>query len=291
MVSDEGVASCNDPKTGEVHWAERLGVKGECASSPIHANGKIYSFSINGDCVVFEPNPEGLKILARNKLDDGCMASPAVVGDSLLVRTKQNLYRFDRTQSTAEKTVQPVFNGKDLTGWKVPKGNDKAKWYQVIDGVLQIRSGPKKKGSVLWTEKKFRDFEMEFDFRFGEGTVDSGVHLRTQDQIQIGISGSLKRDMTCSPYIPGKGYPVEAKSVAKLLKAKDWNHMKIRAIGPQVHGLAARQGSDELRVLIGQTGRSGRHPTPWQPKHGNRLQGHCHQGALVSPPSIPPETV
>ena len=153
MVSDEGVASCNDPKTGEVHWAERLGVKGECASSPIHANGKIYSFSINGDCVVFEPNPEGLKILARNKLDDGCMASPAVVGDSLLVRTKQNLYRFDRTQSTAEKTVQPVFNGKDLTGWKVPKGNDKAKWYQVIDGVLQIRSGPKKKGSVLWTEK------------------------------------------------------------------------------------------------------------------------------------------
>ncbi len=231
MVSDEGVASCNDPKTGEVLWAERLGVKGECASSPIHANGKIYSFSISGDCVVFEPNPEGLKILASNKLDDGCMASPAVVGDSLLVRTKQNLYRFDRPQSTSEKSVQPVFNGKDLTGWKVPKGNDKANWYQVIDGVLQIRSGPKKKGSVLWTEKSFRDFEMEFDFRFGEGTVDSGVHLRTQDQIQIGISGSLKRDMTCSPYIPGKGYPVEAKDVAKLLKAKDWNHMKIRAIG------------------------------------------------------------
>jgi outer membrane protein assembly factor BamB len=44
MVSDEGVASCNNPKTGEVHWAERLGVKGQCASSPIHANGKIYSF-------------------------------------------------------------------------------------------------------------------------------------------------------------------------------------------------------------------------------------------------------
>ena len=39
--------------------------------------------------------------------------------------------------------------------------------------------------------------------------------------------------MTCSPYIPGKGYPVEAKDVAKLLKAKDWNHMKIRAIGPK----------------------------------------------------------
>ena len=95
MVSDEGVASCNNPKTGEVYWAERLGVKGQCASSPIHANGKIYSFSSDGDCVVFKPDPSGLKVLSRNKLDEGCMASPAVVGNSLLVRTKKNLYRFD----------------------------------------------------------------------------------------------------------------------------------------------------------------------------------------------------
>lgn len=140
---------------------------------------------------------------------------------------------FQCAPSEKAKGGKGFFNGKDLGGWKVPKGNDQANWYQVVDGVLQIRSGPKKKGSVLWTEKKYRDFEIEFDFRFGEGTVDSGVHLRTQDQIQIGISGSLKRDMTCSPYIPGKGYPVEAKDVAKLLKAKDWNHVKIRAIGPK----------------------------------------------------------
>ena len=52
-------------------------------------------------------------------------------------------------------------------------------------------------------------------------------------QIQIGISGSLKRDMTCSPYIPGKGYPVEAKNIKKLLKAKDWNQMRIQAIGKE----------------------------------------------------------
>ena len=121
--------------------------------------------------------------------------------------------------------------GDDLSGWKVPSGNDKANWYTVKDGVLVIQSGPKKKGSVLWTEKKFKDFIVELDFRFGEGTVDSGVHVRNRDQIQIGISGSLKRDMTCSPYIPGKGYPVEAKNIKKLLKAKDWNTMRIRAVG------------------------------------------------------------
>ena len=133
----------------------------------------------------------------------------------------------------AEPKFKPILKEKNLDDWQVPKGNDKAGWYKVSDGVLEIRSGPKKKGSVLWTKKKYRNFVMEFDFRFGEGTVDSGVHIRTRDQIQIGISGSLKRDMTCSPYIPGKGYPVEAKNVKKLLKPKDWNTIRIQAIGKE----------------------------------------------------------
>ncbi|MDE2641445.1 MAG: DUF1080 domain-containing protein [Verrucomicrobiota bacterium] len=133
----------------------------------------------------------------------------------------------------AEAKLKPIFNGKDLSGWEVPDGNDEAGWYKAVDGVLKVQSGPKKKGSILWTEKKYRNFVMEFDFRFGEGVVDSGVHVRNQDQIQIGISGSLKRDMTCSPYIPGKGYPVEAKNIKKLLKAKDWNTMRIQAVGKE----------------------------------------------------------
>ena len=120
-----------------------------------------------------------------------------------------------------------------MSGWVVPKGNSEAGWYSAVDGVLKIKNGPKKKGSILWSENKYRNFIMEFDFRFGEGTVDSGVHVRNQDQIQIGISGSLKRDMTCSPYIPGKGYPVEAKNIKKLLKLKDWNTMRIKAVGKQ----------------------------------------------------------
>ena len=130
-----------------------------------------------------------------------------------------------------KKKFKKIFNGKDLSGWEVPDGNDEAGWYKAVEGVLKIQSGPKKKGSILWSKKKYRNFVMEFDFRFGEGIVDSGVHVRTQDQIQIGISGSLKRDMTCSPYIPGKGYPVEAKNIKKLLKPKGWNTMRIQAVG------------------------------------------------------------
>ncbi len=95
MVSDEGIASCSNPLTGEVLWAERLKIKGQCASSPIHASGRIYSFSSAGDCIVFEAKKEGLNILSHNRLPNGCMASPAILGDSLLIRTKDSLYRFD----------------------------------------------------------------------------------------------------------------------------------------------------------------------------------------------------
>lgn len=136
-------------------------------------------------------------------------------------------------KDTSSKGPEELIKENNLNGWNVPKGNEEKNWYKVTNKILEIRSGSKKKGSVLWTEKEYEDFEVNLEFRFLEGTIDSGIHLRNSDQIQIGISGSLKRDMTCSPYIPGKGYPVEAKGIAKLLKAKDWNRMKIRAIGPK----------------------------------------------------------
>jgi len=130
----------------------------------------------------------------------------------------------------AQEKFEPVFNGKDLSGWKAPEKNV---WYLVQDGILQLRSSEDKKGSVLWTEKEYENFVMELEFKFISGTIDSGVHVKSDDQIQIGISGSLKRDMTASPYIPGKGYPVEAEGVKELLKMDDWNQMRIEVRGTE----------------------------------------------------------
>jgi len=127
------------------------------------------------------------------------------------------------TATTAAAAV-PIFNGKDLTGWKVPADNI---WWKVIDGAIVCESGPKQKGSNLWTEKEYKDFILEAEFKF-DGTGDTGFHLRTESQqMQIGISGSLKRDMTCSMYLPGKGYPKEASGVKELLKLNEWNQVKI----------------------------------------------------------------
>ncbi|MCB1095637.1 MAG: DUF1080 domain-containing protein [Verrucomicrobiae bacterium] len=132
--------------------------------------------------------------------------------------------------STAEEPeLKSIFNGKDLSGWKVPADNI---WWKAADGILSVQSGPKMKGSILQTEQDYSDFVVEVEFKFGKGTVDSGIFIRNdKEQIQIGISGSLKRDMTASPYIPGKGYPVEAEGVKELLKLDDWNTLRVEVRG------------------------------------------------------------
>ena len=128
-----------------------------------------------------------------------------------------------------EAKMKKIFNGKNLKGWVVPAPES---CWTVSKGVLLVKSEPTKKGAILWTEKSYQNFVLQAEFLMGEGTVDSGFFLRSEnDQIQIGISGSLKRDMTGSPYIPKLRYPVEATGVKELLKPKDWNSLQIKVIG------------------------------------------------------------
>ena len=122
-----------------------------------------------------------------------------------------------------------LFTGKNLKRWQVPEGNN---CWLVKEGILMVQSDEEQTGSILWTKKDYTDFVVKADFKFGEGTVDSGIFLRDESQqIQIGESGSLKRDMTASPYIVGKMYPVEAEGVTALLKLEDWNTIEVKAVG------------------------------------------------------------
>ena len=92
MVDDRGVGACLDAKTGREIWRERIG--GDFSASPILAGGKIYFFNQDGKSTVIKA---GLRyeVIAENELDDGLMASPAVSGNALFVRTKTHLYRIE----------------------------------------------------------------------------------------------------------------------------------------------------------------------------------------------------
>ena len=89
MNSDDGVVSCREPKTGDILWQKRAG--GEFAASPVYAGGRIYLFGIEGEILTIEPGGQ-FKSLAETKLGDGFMASPAVVDNEMILRSKSHLY-------------------------------------------------------------------------------------------------------------------------------------------------------------------------------------------------------
>jgi outer membrane protein assembly factor BamB len=92
MVSDGGVASCLEIATGHELWKERLG--GHFAASPIYADGRLYFCNQEGKVTVIKPG-RTYQLLAVNTLETGCMASPAVCGKTLFLRTKTHLYRIE----------------------------------------------------------------------------------------------------------------------------------------------------------------------------------------------------
>ena len=89
MVSDEGIASCLDAQTGKVQWSERL--NGGFSASPILAGEHLYMPNQTGKTLVLKTG-RVYEPVATNTLDAGCMASPAVAGDDLILRTKTHLY-------------------------------------------------------------------------------------------------------------------------------------------------------------------------------------------------------
>jgi outer membrane protein assembly factor BamB len=91
MVNDEGIVSCMDAKTGKQIWQERIKQFGGCYASPVSAEGRIYACDTECATAVFAASRE-YKLLAMNKLDAGCTASPAIAGDALFIRTKTHLY-------------------------------------------------------------------------------------------------------------------------------------------------------------------------------------------------------
>jgi outer membrane protein assembly factor BamB len=92
MISDKGVASCVDAKTGQQIWSQRM--PGNYSASLVLAENRIYLCNEDGLCPVIEAATEYHE-LAMNKLDDGFMASPAITGKSLILRSKTHLYRIE----------------------------------------------------------------------------------------------------------------------------------------------------------------------------------------------------
>ena len=90
FVSDNGIATCVDAKTGKEYWRARVG--GNHSASPIYADGRIYFLGEEGESVVIAPGTT-LKHLATNQIEGPTLASMAVAGGSIFIRSATHLYR------------------------------------------------------------------------------------------------------------------------------------------------------------------------------------------------------
>ena len=169
-------------------------------------------------------------------------------------------------QGVAPAGFVSIFNGNDLTGWKIPDG-DNGHW-KVVDGVIDYDAGSEAPGDKnLWTEKAYRNFELKVDWRIKETpyinknmqiVLPDGTNKKDDQGKEINIvapdsdSGIMPRghgkaqvNIWCWPVGSGEmyGYRTDPKSSRRRLRAAahaelnadrnigEWNTFEITAIG------------------------------------------------------------
>ncbi len=90
IISDAGVATCFDARSGETHWRQRI--SGNYSASPVAVDGRIYISSQEGRVTVIRPGRQFVA-LAENRIEGRIMASPAIVDRAIILRSDTHLYR------------------------------------------------------------------------------------------------------------------------------------------------------------------------------------------------------
>jgi hypothetical protein len=130
---------------------------------------------------------------------------------------------------------QPIFNGKDLTGWKI-YGTEK--WY-VDKGQLVCESGPDKQYGYLATNKFYKNFDLTVEF-LQESNGNSGIFFRSTIegtkiagwQCEIAPKGQDSGGIYESY---GRGWLAQIEDEKEnILKPGEWNKMRLRVEGARV---------------------------------------------------------
>ncbi|HEY5966798.1 MAG TPA: DUF1080 domain-containing protein [Chitinophagaceae bacterium] len=136
--------------------------------------------------------------------------------------------------TTAQNKVS-LFNGKDLSGWKV---HGTEKWF-VENGDLVCESGPDKQYGYLSTNKPYKNFELTLEFK-QEANGNSGVFFRSSIE-GVKISGWQCEVAPINHHTGGiyesygRGWLIQPDSTKeKYLKTGKWNKLKLRVVGDEV---------------------------------------------------------
>ncbi|MEO5996242.1 MAG: DUF1080 domain-containing protein [Chitinophagaceae bacterium] len=133
------------------------------------------------------------------------------------------------------QSSKSIFNGKDLKGWTI---HGTEKWY-VEKGEMICESGPDKQYGYLSTDKKYKNFELQLQFK-QEANGNSGVFIRSGIegtkisgwQVEVAPLGNHTGGIYESY---GRGWIIQPKPEDEnFLKQGEWNELKILAKGDEV---------------------------------------------------------
>lgn len=138
---------------------------------------------------------------------------------------------------------QPIFNGKDLTGWHISQVNHHGttKAWTVRDGVLMVTQDPPGNGGILLTDEEYGDFEISLEVNPDFG-CDGGLFLRSSekgeayqvmlDYLEGGSIGGIygERLPAVNEAGVGTGQKVNG-NWREYWKKNDWNHIRARIEG------------------------------------------------------------
>jgi outer membrane protein assembly factor BamB len=91
VTGDSGIMNCIEAESGKIAYRGKRIEFGEYSSSPLLADGKIYSTNEEGTTTVIKAGPD-FEILGAGKLDDFTLASPVAVDNQIFIRTSEYLY-------------------------------------------------------------------------------------------------------------------------------------------------------------------------------------------------------
>jgi hypothetical protein len=140
--------------------------------------------------------------------------------------------------SLANAQVPPsfknLFNGKDLNGWHTSRTSHQGTLgnFFAENGTITLKQKPYGQGGVLLTNKKFKDFELYVEVKI-DSFCNGGIFLRSTEsgqayQIELAMPGGIGSLFGEAMQI---SKAAEAKEIAKVWKANDWNSFRVRMVG------------------------------------------------------------
>lgn len=161
--------------------------------------------------------------------------------------------------AAAQPGWKELFNGKDLSGWKLLNGKAR---YEVINREIVGTTVAGEPNSFLATEKRYKDFILELEFKIDAGT-NSGIQFRSDSRADYmnGRVHGYQYELDPSPRAWSGGiydeaqrewlYPLEYNTPAKAaFRANDWNKVRIECIGTMMrtflNGVPAAHVIDNL---------------------------------------------